>query len=87
MLLICALPDKLTSSQFQVEHWILSITGPEGQEVWVNGDGCVWPRPPRSLGPLSEGAQQSAWEWLRGRGLTARGGHGAVFAHHDSAPT
>lgn len=70
ILLIFALPDKLTSSQFQVELWLLSITGHEGQEVWVNGDGCVWPRLPGSLGPLSGGAQQSTClclvGWLRG---------------------
>lgn len=41
LLLIFALPDKLTNSQFQVEHWLLSRTGPEGQGVWVNGDGRV----------------------------------------------
>lgn len=48
LLLVFALPDKLTSCQFQVERWLLSRTGPEGQGVWINGDRCVWPRLPGS---------------------------------------
>lgn len=51
LLLIFALPDKLTSAQFQVEVWILSRTGTEGQDVWVKGN--VWPRLPGSPSPLS----------------------------------